>query len=220
MTDSSSLPMKARMPSTMHEPLVPKCLECGWRPDTKNSKRSLDKLRQAVEKHLKRNHQNREYKCPVCPHSFKNRPDNVKSHIMRKHPERFNQLYPGQDLPPSFRKKPSRYNAVLINPEPPEKPNEHFQGLILGTAQEPTEKDPCQDSPTAPSFEHFDHSAPSSYGSLPSSTDSAYHSMEYGDDITMETKAPTRGTSEAPRPYIYHDNGECSRSLKCCLAES
>lgn len=71
---------------------APKCPDCEWGPDMTGN-RSLLKLRQAVEKHLKRNHRSENHQCPFCSQSFKNRPDNVKPHIRRKHPEEFSKLY-------------------------------------------------------------------------------------------------------------------------------
>lgn len=71
---------------------TPKCPDCEWAPDM-GGNRSFMKLKQAVEKHLKRNHRSENYKCPFCSQSFKNRPDNVKPHIRRKHPEEFSKRY-------------------------------------------------------------------------------------------------------------------------------
>ena len=70
-----------------------KCRECPWVPDMKGN-RSLMKLKQAVEKHFKRNHRSKDYHCPVCNQSFRNRPDNVKPHVVRKHPDMLAKLYP------------------------------------------------------------------------------------------------------------------------------
>lgn len=71
----------------------PKCRVCGWSPDANAGHRSFAKLRAAVEKHFKRNHQGQDHPCPACPQYFRNRPDNVKPHIRRKHPELFKRLY-------------------------------------------------------------------------------------------------------------------------------
>lgn len=73
--------------------LVPTCEICQWEPDIRN-KRSLDKQQKAVEKHIKRNHRSKDFRCPICNQNFKNRADNVKSHVQRKHPEKFQSLYP------------------------------------------------------------------------------------------------------------------------------
>lgn len=73
--------------------LIPKCEICQWEPD-KSVKRSLKKLAAAVEKHITRNHRSRDFECPICYQVFKNRPDNVKPHVTRKHPEMLASLYP------------------------------------------------------------------------------------------------------------------------------
>lgn len=79
-------------PSTSDSPLL-ECEICHWRPDM-GGKRTDKKLRLAVEKHVKRNHQSRDYQCIVCNQSFRNRPDNVKPHVARKHPGMLEKLYP------------------------------------------------------------------------------------------------------------------------------
>jgi hypothetical protein len=98
------MPSDGNPPPTTGDNLAAvKCQECLWVPDLMGN-RSMKKLRQAVEKHFKRNHRSRVYQCPVCSQSFKNRPDNVKPHVLRKHPDRVAALYPraaapGQDDP-------------------------------------------------------------------------------------------------------------------------
>ncbi|KAL2279981.1 hypothetical protein FJTKL_12957 [Diaporthe vaccinii] len=79
-------------PLTRDSPLL-ECGTCHWRPDM-GGKRTDKKLRLAVEKHVKRNHQSRDYQCSVCNQSFRNRPDNVKPHVARKHPGMLEKLYP------------------------------------------------------------------------------------------------------------------------------
>ncbi|POS80547.1 hypothetical protein DHEL01_v201048 [Diaporthe helianthi] len=74
--------------------ISPKCPECGWSPDPKAGRRSLAKLMQAVEKHFKRNHRSKNHRCPACSQVFRNRPDNVKPHVRRSHPEVFRSVYP------------------------------------------------------------------------------------------------------------------------------
>lgn len=69
-----------------------KCRYCAWQPDSRF--RSVRKLKQALEKHIKRNHEARGHFCPVCSQSFRNRPDNVKPHMARKHPELLDSFYP------------------------------------------------------------------------------------------------------------------------------
>lgn len=69
------------------------CPECNWSPDTTERNRSPSKLQLAVAKHFKRNHQGQNHPCPACPQSFRNRPDNVKPHVKRKHPEVFKKIY-------------------------------------------------------------------------------------------------------------------------------
>lgn len=93
-------PMTADTPATSVGPSPPtsassllECQECQWRPDMKVN-RPFKKLRLAVEKHVKRNHQSRDYECPICHQVFKNRPDNVKQHVSKKHPEKVDELYP------------------------------------------------------------------------------------------------------------------------------
>lgn len=72
---------------------TPKCKICKWVPDT-SVKRSLKKLAAAVEKHITRNHKSRNSQCPICYQVFKNRPDNVKPHVARKHADMLASLYP------------------------------------------------------------------------------------------------------------------------------
>lgn len=86
-------PRTSEESSPVTNSLVPKCEICQWKPDT-SVKKSLKKLAAAVEKHVKRNHQSRDYQCSICHQSFRNRPDNVKPHIARKHPEMLEKLYP------------------------------------------------------------------------------------------------------------------------------
>lgn len=69
-----------------------KCQYCAWQPVRWG--RSVQKLRLAVEKHIKRNHEARDDFCPVCLQGFRNRPDNMKPHIARKHPDVFDSFYP------------------------------------------------------------------------------------------------------------------------------
>lgn len=86
---------------------IPKCKFCQWEPDT-SVKRSLKRLAAAVEKHITRNHRSKNSQCPICYQVFKNRPDNVKPHVIRKHPEKLPSLYPTKavlDAPPN--EKPS-----------------------------------------------------------------------------------------------------------------
>ncbi|KAG8168724.1 hypothetical protein KVR01_001473 [Diaporthe batatas] len=80
-------------PSSPSSPSPHSCPKCKWSPDTTGGNRSPSKLRQAVEKHFKRNHMSQDHLCPACPQSFRNRPDNVKPHVKRKHPEVFMKLY-------------------------------------------------------------------------------------------------------------------------------
>ncbi|KAK7698182.1 hypothetical protein SLS64_012752 [Diaporthe eres] len=84
-------------PSTSDSPVL-ECGICHWRPDT-SVKRSLKKLTAAVEKHITRNHRSKNSQCPICYQVFKNRPDNVKPHVTRKHPERLASLYPTKAVP-------------------------------------------------------------------------------------------------------------------------
>lgn len=65
------------------------CPKCQWTPDCVTGFRA----RAAVDKHCKRNHLVQANPCPVCPQNFRNRPDNVKPHVERKHPEVFERLY-------------------------------------------------------------------------------------------------------------------------------
>lgn len=69
------------------------CQECHWKPDMK-ANRPFKKLRLAVEKHVKRNHKSRNYQCPFCDQIIQKRPDNVKQHVVKKHPEQADELYP------------------------------------------------------------------------------------------------------------------------------
>lgn len=78
-------------PSTSDSPLL-ECEECHWRPDNTKGKREFKKLKLAVEKHVKRQHQSGDHECSVCKQPF-SRPDNVKPHIFRKHPTEFEKLY-------------------------------------------------------------------------------------------------------------------------------
>ncbi|KAK2615401.1 hypothetical protein N8I77_002160 [Diaporthe amygdali] len=70
-----------------------KCNMCNWRPEM-SAKRSVQRMKQAVQKHIKRNHESQDYHCPICSQPFRNRPDNVKPHVARKHPEKLASLYP------------------------------------------------------------------------------------------------------------------------------
>lgn len=71
---------------------TPECKQCEWKPEA--GVRSMKRMKQAVQKHIKRNHESRDYKCPVCDQPFKNRPDNVKPHVFRKHRLLFDSIYP------------------------------------------------------------------------------------------------------------------------------
>lgn len=71
-----------------------KCNMCNWKPDNMSAKRSVQRMKQAVQKHIKRNHESQDYHCPICSQPFRNRPDNVKPHVARKHPEKLASLYP------------------------------------------------------------------------------------------------------------------------------
>lgn len=75
---------------------LPQCPwpQCGWTPV--RGKRSAKKLRMAVDKHYKRNHQSRDHYCKICFQCFKNRLDNVKPHVHRKHRDRYAELYPNE----------------------------------------------------------------------------------------------------------------------------
>lgn len=77
---------------------VPKCNICQWKPDT-TVKRSFKRLAAAVEKHITRNHRSKDSQCPICYQLFKNRPDNVRPHVVRKHPEMLASLYPTRAVP-------------------------------------------------------------------------------------------------------------------------
>lgn len=97
LTDMSTadtlVPNATTLHTTIDQPGSPVCRECGWVPDM-GANRSFMKLRQAVEKHFKRNHQSKDHQCKVCKQTFRNRPDNVKPHVKRKHPEMLAKLYP------------------------------------------------------------------------------------------------------------------------------
>lgn len=80
-------------PSAASDISIPKCTICEWKPDT-SVRRSVKRLVAAVEKHITRNHRSRNSQCPICYQVFKNRPDNVKPHVVRKHPEMLASLYP------------------------------------------------------------------------------------------------------------------------------
>lgn len=100
---SSDVTMADSPPTSEDSPpaavsLIPKCKFCQWEPDT-SVKRSLKKLAAAVEKHITRNHRSKDSQCPICYQVFKNRPDNVKPHVARKHPERLASLYPTRAVP-------------------------------------------------------------------------------------------------------------------------
>ncbi|KAL1867709.1 hypothetical protein Daus18300_006265 [Diaporthe australafricana] len=71
---------------------TPECKECQWKPEA--GARSMKRMKQAVQKHIKRNHESQDYYCPVCYQPFKNRPDNVKPHVFRKHRLVFDSIYP------------------------------------------------------------------------------------------------------------------------------
>ncbi|KAL1853897.1 hypothetical protein Daus18300_011639 [Diaporthe australafricana] len=71
---------------------TPECQYCQWKPEP--DFRSMKKLKQAVQKHIKRNHESQDYHCPVCSQAFKNRPENVKPHVFRKHRLVFDSIYP------------------------------------------------------------------------------------------------------------------------------
>lgn len=76
---------------------TPCCIECGWYPaDT--GKRTPQKMRQAVQKHYKRNHQSQVYNCEFCPTKIRNRRDNMKDHVRKKHPVEFLRKYPGSQM--------------------------------------------------------------------------------------------------------------------------
>lgn len=86
-------PMGGDSPAAASDMSIPKCTICKWEPDT-SVRRSLKRLAAAVEKHITRNHRSRDSQCPICYQVFKNRPDNVKPHVARKHPEKLASLYP------------------------------------------------------------------------------------------------------------------------------
>ncbi|KUI61053.1 hypothetical protein VP1G_08224 [Cytospora mali] len=72
--------------------------DCDFKPhgEVKDEK-SVQKMRQAVQKHIKRFHNSIDYKCPFCQTVIKKRPDNLKDHIRKKHPKRFSSQYPDHE---------------------------------------------------------------------------------------------------------------------------
>lgn len=80
-----------------NRPLWLECKECQWRPDrpTAFPGRTIKRWTAIMEKHIRRIHSfTPSYNCPICYQNFKNRPDNVKPHVRRKHPLMLSSLYP------------------------------------------------------------------------------------------------------------------------------
>lgn len=114
-TESSPSLRGAEISNIIEDAESPPCLQCSicqWAPDTK-VRRSQRKLKMAMEKHMKRNHQSRGYSCPICNQGFRNRPDNVKQHIRRKHPESFDSLYPKETVVGPSRAREASAQEVL-----------------------------------------------------------------------------------------------------------
>ncbi|ROW03192.1 hypothetical protein VPNG_08131 [Cytospora leucostoma] len=59
--------------------------KCTFSPESDG--RPVQKLEQAVQKHFKRNHDAKNYKCGLCPQVIQKRLDNFREHIRKKHPE-------------------------------------------------------------------------------------------------------------------------------------
>ncbi|KUI72536.1 hypothetical protein VM1G_08464 [Cytospora mali] len=72
--------------------------KCPFEPQGRvKDRKSFQKMRSAVQKHMKRFHNSEVYECPFCPAVIKKRPDNLKDHIRKKHPKRFSSQYPGHE---------------------------------------------------------------------------------------------------------------------------
>ncbi|ROV96409.1 hypothetical protein VSDG_05406 [Cytospora chrysosperma] len=82
------------------------CTTCGWEPETQKG-RPIQKRKQAVQKHIKRNHKTGNFTCEICKITIKNRRDNLKDHVKRKHPDQFPDLYPGCEAKRGHGKVPS-----------------------------------------------------------------------------------------------------------------
>lgn len=82
------------------------CTICGWKPETLKD-RPIQKRKQAVQKHIKRNHKTENFTCEICKITIKKRRDNLKDHVKRKHPDRFPDLYPGCEAKRGHGKGPS-----------------------------------------------------------------------------------------------------------------
>lgn len=180
--DNSSLP------PARDDQVLPECDLCGWTPD-RSTARSLKKLRLAVDKHLKRNHATRDYRCPVCGQTFRNRLDNVKPHVKRKHPQIFSQLYPQEELPPSVRSKALPPDSILIKTKRPKSRVEHRwgDGSLPGRA---VPEPPAQESLSLKMRRSPVQHTPPSYDSWSSKWDSGYESMVFGDDMALANLAP------------------------------
>lgn len=112
MVDSST----SENSSPAADSFIPKCKFCQWEPDT-SVKRSLKRLAAAVEKHITRNHRSKNSECPICYQVFKNRPDNVKPHVARKHPEKLASLYPTRAVPDHPQSDKTSTLAVRTGPK-------------------------------------------------------------------------------------------------------
>lgn len=181
--DNSSLP------PARDERALPQCAVCGWKPYMGSPARSLAKLRQAVDKHFKRNHTTRDYRCPVCHQTFRNRLDNVKPHVKRMHPQIFSQLYPQEELPLSVRNKALPPDSILVKTKRPESRVEHIwgDGSLAGRA---VPEPPAQESLSLKIRRSPVPHMPPSYDSTSSKRDSGYESMVLGDDMPLANLPP------------------------------
>ncbi|ROV96305.1 hypothetical protein VMCG_07668 [Cytospora schulzeri] len=105
---------------TGHDSQSYQCNDCPWKPEEKG--RTAQRLRQALRKHIKRNHQTEDFQCSICPTIIQKRADNMKDHVRRKHPEQFPHMYPGSDS--------KRRQSEVSSSETPKKRVRSTQGYI------------------------------------------------------------------------------------------
>lgn len=76
---------------------IPHCLQCYWKPDPIPGKRNSKQLRQAVQKHTRRQHNGQTFICEVCNTPIKSRLDNFREHMRKKHPGHVSNTCPGSE---------------------------------------------------------------------------------------------------------------------------
>lgn len=91
-----------------------RCHICAWSPAPRPNQTVKNRM-QSVKQHVQRNHAGITYTCPVqgCAKTFTRR-DNIKAHVGKVHPERYDHEYPAQGL---SRRRPASTNIGTMGNE-------------------------------------------------------------------------------------------------------